>query len=1622
MSANVNHSADATGTDNIQTGAETETANTTAAASPSASPITRQLDKSRQTLLDLSTRNRLLSLPQAATAKLLHFADELTPEVYRLLVNEAKAMSFVPSKTDEEQAASPAEAAVPPLAPPLALPQPDEQATEESRDERGIAQRHRDLKLQTRLTSEKLQRRLLDMYSDARTFVEEQGVNILFLALGHLQWFDRNAPDKPRFAPLILLPVALERKSAAERFTLSWLQEDAAENLSLAAKLKADFGLELPDFKAGDDFDPAAYLTSVATMAAAQPGWQVLPNAMTLGFFSFAKFLMYRDLDASTWPAEKRLDQQALIAAALQDGFEARDQLFPEDADVDQLIPVVSQRHVVDADSSQSLAIEAVRRGENLVIQGPPGTGKSQTITNVIAAAIADGKKVLFISEKMAALEVVNRRLKAVGLGPACLELHSHHTNKRKVLEELKATRDLGKPRVEHRDQIINELSSVQQQLNAHSETMHQPLSPCALTPYQILGHLAKLDAVQIAHLPDLLEGASHWTPEDFHTRQQTVQALRQAASKVMPIAQHAWRGVCHPALLKLDAERFAQQLPALQTLLNQTLQDSEQLAQSLNGLKAENIQNLQAQITLAQQLASAPTVDRQAVASVIWSHGLGQLQKLVECGQQFSAQAQNLRNRFAESAWNQDWNSARQSIAAHGDSLFRIFNSSYRQAIASVKAHLKAELPKTKAERTQWLDELMQAQSLRQTLSQQNTDGLAAFGQLWQGEQSDWGQLQSVLRWMGGPDGQGRSEAFRQLYAQLPSPAHCAELAKTADASLQKFMQAAQQVLGNYQFDTREAFDASDLSAIDLSQLQERLAQWMAEPTALLDWTQYHATRTQARAAGLSPLVEQVEQDAIALADLSPCFDRAYYEALLRQATQAYPELVGFNGDQHSQKVRHFRALDIERIELARAQSALSHYEQVPRTASGIGPLGVLNGEIARKRGHMPLRKLFKLAGEAVQAIKPVFMMSPLSVAQFLEPGAVEFDLLVIDEASQIEPVDALGAIARCKQLVVVGDDRQLPPTRFFSRMTSEQEDFDEDDEDQLIAGAADVESILSLCLAKGMPQLMLRWHYRSRHQSLIAVSNQQFYNSGLFIVPSPYTARAGMGLRFHHLPEGRFDSGATRVNRIEAQTIARAIMRHALQTPQLSLGVAAFSLQQKIAIQDELELLRRQQPEAESFFVAHPNEPFFIKNLENVQGDERDVIFISVAYARNAQGYLPMRFGPVSADGGERRLNVLISRAKQRCEVFSSITADDIDLERGKGKGVAALKVFLNYAATGQLAVAGISGRDLESPLEEDVYEALTAQGLKIETQIGIAGFFIDLAVVDPEQPGRYLLGIECDGASYHSSRSARDRDRLRQSVLEGHGWKLLRIWGADWFRQPRAQTERVLAAVEAAKQDLERNQPVVQTIYTPAAIEIIERAPEETAAQTLAAATSATAYTEARLDIPPQELHNVPTPRLAQLVRQVVEQEGPIHFDELVTRMRTLWGLQRAGSRVRDALDSARQSLLADGAITTEAEFLDLPHRAVRVRDRSAVSSANLRRPDCLPPAEIRQAIVQTLQSNLGGQRDELPGAVARLLGLSAVTAPVRELVLAQLDALHDSGAVEFNGTLYRPKANS
>ena len=446
-------------------------------------PVVAKLDRARAELLDLSARNRLLNVPRfSKAAKTVEVVGEHSAEVFRLLAREGKAFTFGPGK---EKTGEPTEAEPDDEDVVADLPQPEEN---EAVDERGATNRHSDTRLQTRMTSKGLQKRLLDLYGDARTLEEEQGVNVLYLALGMLKWVDPQNAANLRHAPLILTPVRLERGAAGERFRLRARPEDLSANLSLEAFLDRIYKLKLPSLDPGDEFDTAAYLASVAAAVETKQNWEVKPDDIVLGFFSFAKFLMYRDLDQANWPSDANIADRPMIRSLLSDGFAPPDGMLGEDAPIDRHITPADMLHIVDCDSSQTLAVHDVRHGRDLVIQGPPGTGKSQTISNVIASAVADGKTVLFVAEKMAALEVVKRRLDMAGVGDACLELHSSKANKRSVLEELRRTWDLGAPKGDSPDALTRRLTEARDVLNGHAERLHRTHPVAGLTPYQVFG------------------------------------------------------------------------------------------------------------------------------------------------------------------------------------------------------------------------------------------------------------------------------------------------------------------------------------------------------------------------------------------------------------------------------------------------------------------------------------------------------------------------------------------------------------------------------------------------------------------------------------------------------------------------------------------------------------------------------------------------------------------------------------------------------------------------------------------------------------------------------------------------------------------------------------------------------------------------------------------------------------------------------------------------------------------------------------------------------------------------------------------------------------------------------
>ena len=653
---------------------------------------------------------------------------------------------------------------------------------------------------------------------------------------------------------------------------------------------------------------------------------------------------------------------------------------------------------------------------------------------------------------------------------------------------------------------------------------------------------------------------------------------------------------------------------------------------------------------------------------------------------------------------------------------------------------------------------------------------------------------------------------------------------------------------------------------------------------------------------------------------------------------------------------------------------------------------MGVIRAGIGKKRRHLPIRRLLERAASAVQKIKPVFLMSPLSVAQFLPPGRTEFDLLVIDEASQVPPEDALGAVARARHIVVVGDDKQLPPTNFFRMLINDDDEAQEDDAPP--GRTRDFESILTLARARGMPERMLRWHYRSRHPSLIALSNHACYASSLLLPPSPHLSHDGLGLTLVRTPPGHYDRGGTGRNQVEAQVVAEYVERHLREHPDQSLGVACFSVAQRDAIEDAL-YAGSLTSAAEAFC---PNgERLFVKNLETVQGDERDVVFISIGYGRDTQGRMSVNFGPVSADGGERRLNVLISRARQRCVVFSSIEAGDIRADAAP-RGTRMLREFLHFAETGKIAAGDATGGEPDSPFEEAVARVIRSNGYDVVPQVGVSGFRIDLGVIDLTQPGRFVLGVECDGATYHSARSARDRDRLRHEVLVSLGWRLHRIWSTDWFRNPHREIARLLAAIQDACASVPPA-PVASPSAHPASEE-----PEPARIEPEVVIHKLSAYEECQVPVPThRDLLTLSPFEIARLAAFVVKAEGPIHAEEVARRVREAFGLQRTGNRILSKINEALRTAEQLSEVISDEGFwstLERRHLLPRHRRNAALP---LRQADRIAPLEYQLAALRAVEMAVGIDREGLIVETARMLGFDRTGADLRAAIDQQINAL-------------------
>ncbi|MDQ4141909.1 MAG: DUF4011 domain-containing protein, partial [Bacteroidota bacterium] len=914
------------------------------------SQVSVRLEASRRDLLDLSLRNPLLNY-RPLQAKGVEIVNEVPAEVYRLLVQEGKAMTFLP--IDSKTANS--------LLDTVQNPSENGKSPGETLT---ITPAQTDNKLQTPETTPKLENRLLQTYHASRLFVEEQGVNILYLALGMLTWYETGNSDDARQAPLLLIPVELVRSSARERFQLRYTGGEVGENLSLLAKMKADFDLHIPELPDTEEVDVTGYFDEVWKEIVGRKGWLINSTAIALGFFSFGKFMMYNDLDAANWSADAGPAQHPLLQALLhEDGFQEPAPLISDEDHLDPHLNPTEVRQVVDADSSQTLAILDVNQGRNLIIQGPPGTGKSQTITNLISEAIGQGKTVLFVAEKMAALEVVKRRLDKVGLGEACLELHSHKTNKKEVTKELARTLNLGKPKVKEQESELNLLVQLRERLNSYCEAVNKTIAQSDLTTYDVYGELLQLrQQYPQADLPRfVLPTLLSWSRDEFRLRDALVQELQARLKQIGEPAKLVFWGSRRKQLLPAEENQMAQTLGSAIQALTELQNNAAPLASKISVATPDNYPEMVAFISLLNRLLSSSPYAGIQVKSGNWLPKQTELEQLLSAGKAYNTIRTQFQDRLLPEAWfaTSEALEIRENLMTYGGKWWKFLSGAYRRSKKKLAGLSKTILPDSTNEQLKLVDAILEANRQQKIITQHQELGQSVFGQQWRAERSDWPHLAELQTWI--------TKWHQEVKTgQVPNSV-LDFLASEPDLSLLKAdLQKLEQQLSKSR---NQLAEVKQLLALDEvlrfkqeNYLEKRpfaeklilLQQWQQRLPELHQVVSWNNLVDILQQESLQELVNQAIAWPQAADYLYPAFRQTWLEALLEKAYSERPALQQFQRAGHEDVILKFNELDTLMLAYNRAKLAMAHWQRLPLHQAG-GQLGILRREFEKKARHLP-------------------------------------------------------------------------------------------------------------------------------------------------------------------------------------------------------------------------------------------------------------------------------------------------------------------------------------------------------------------------------------------------------------------------------------------------------------------------------------------------------------------------------------------------------------------------------------------------------------------------------------------------------------------------------------------
>ena len=1388
-------------------------------------------------------------------------------------------------------------------------------------------------KIVSYLSETELQNALKFIYRAARTSFEENGANSLFLTLGMLKWYETDKSELPRFAPILLLPVDIVRRSASN-YIIRKRDEDIILNITLVELLKQNFRIslealkELPKDESG--VDVKLIFSTIRSAIKEQKRWAVQEESM-LGLFSFNKFVMWNDIHSNAGKLQENVIVSSLInncdkQEPVTDVVDARD-IDKANAPMDFAIPL-------DVDSSQMEAIVESGKGRTFILHGPPGTGKSQTITNMIANALYQGRRVLFVAEKMAALSVVQSRLEKIGLAPFCLELHSNKATKKHFLEQMDEVLKVTKIKSsETYGKLSEELFQERKELISYMEALHQKAAS-GLSLYDSISDYLSIGDEEIT------EGL----PELSIINTDYIAQCRNQIEQVEAVLHIVGQPSRHP-LYGLEPVDNRQE--TLDVIFRQLQTVDTQYHQLLSQLK---------------QLEAKTTLHLETDADMTW------LEKF-----HIYVSSEKARDELRETI-----------LANYSEEILRLDVTANRQEWENAKA--KWFIPRFFAKRSY-------------------VKSLQRYGQIFESSIDDILQrvddYQHIVRQLKEEDEVLTSEAAKEGFSHADRrEAYLSYLGQQQSLRRTEFLGDAKAIVAIHQQLIRLTADLNTrfVRQCNKQELTSCSGRWMEHQAEMKDWYHWVDKKRELNAQYLLPVIPLLE------AGVSPRtaikgFLKGLYHQLIVSTIDENPQLRMFNGLKFRQQIEKYKRDTARFQELSKEELYSKLASRIPATSavSAEGSeISILKRNITNGGRGNSIRSIIDSIPTLLPRLCPCMLMSPISVAQYIDLNNEKFDLVIFDEASQMPTSEAVGAIARGKALIVVGDSKQMPPTSFFTTTQVDEEEADIDD----------MESILDDCITLSLCEHQLKWHYRSKHESLIAFSNSQYYDNNLFTFPSIDDHVAKVKL----VPvEGVYDKGRTRSNPQESQAIVKEILRR-LADPELrdySIGVVSFSKVQGDLIEDDLTEALDKHPELKEL-AYNAKEPIFVKNLENVQGDERDVILFSIGYGADESGKVSMNFGPLNNAGGERRLNVAVSRARYEMIVYSTLKASQIDLRRSHAKGVEGLKGFLEFAETGNLPASTATSQQQEKNImAEQICKALQEQGYLTESSVGRSNFKVDIAVSTPEHPEKFILGILCDGKTYYETKTTRDREIVQPGVLQMLHWRVLRVYSVDWYENRERTLSQILDVLKAPESDY---QPHITPKTTYGVFAPPSKPKAEEYAEELVRNAGMLPYNEAVVEVNDgdKEQFNPQSPAIVKVIRQIVEAEQPITEAYLCKRLAKVLGFGHAGANFLRAVQYASPRLYRDPHQMSDVITYWLDKKSAS--DYHTYRTPSPRTLNEIPAIELANAITEVLDEEFSLPKEKIPTLAIRKLGFSNAGAKSSEIVHLVIDMLEAEGVVK------------